>query len=458
MAAEEQNDKAKAKTMTVLGPFDVEDTLFGPVMMYEKIISNPASGQSMVTSSSDNTTSSRQVPFTMENLSEIRSSPFQYLENMLLNSENEACREIRHLSDGVANDVKVVLLDMTTAKEGRDHKACQRISQQLGIHLLIGTTCPTEHPDMDTTNTNTNTNSTAMDGFQRNMEHMERELKYGIGTRSEDDYKNLTSPDSKIVRCSFCGPMHISEGFPVAEQNELKAYAAVQGGSNAPLVLVAPSLTAVSGILDFVTNSGGIVSKTIVAHADLLLHRHAQQTDMTLALQILLEQVLDRGAIVCFDSYSVSACAFFDFDQDFPTLASVVDTASNLLSKKAKYAEQIVLSAGIMMKLQLKRYGGVGYPVVLKELVPRLKKKEVITSEHIELMLNKNPRRLLQWWVPPPTPEVPKYYLTCSICKKKFEPIMGEYFSKYTFVYCGTKCLRKHRKVGFKPLEEAEKS
>ncbi|KAL3944920.1 MAG: hypothetical protein SGBAC_001011 [Bacillariaceae sp.] len=442
MATEQQNDSAK--TMTVLGPIDAKEAIFGPAMMYENIISNP-SGQSIASSSSE--ASSPQLPFTMENLSEIRSNPFQNVENMLLNSENEACREIRHLSDCVSNDNKLVVLDMTTAKEGRDHKACQRISKQLGIHILIGTNCPAENPGKDS-----NT-STTLDDFQRNMEHMERELKYGIGTRSEDDYKNLTSPDSKVVRCSFCGPVHISEGFPEAEQNELKACAAVQGGSNAPLVIVAPSLSAVSGILDFVANSGGIASKTIVAHADLLVHRHAKRSDMTSSLQLLRDQVLDRGAFACFDSYSVSACAFFDFDEEFPTLATVVEMVSNLLSNNPKHAKHIVLSAGIMMKLQLKKYGGVGYPVVLNDLVPRLTKKDDIKSEHIDLMLNKNPRRLLGWWVPPPTPEVPKYYLTCSVCKKKFEPIIGEYFSKFTFVYCGTKCLRKHRKLGFKGLE-----
>ncbi|GAB9474334.1 Formin-homology 2 domain-containing protein, partial [Globisporangium polare] len=30
----------------------------------------------------------------------------------------------------------------------------------------------------------------------------------------------------------------------------------------------------------------------------------------------------------------------------------------------------------------------------------------------------------------------------CSICKRDFEPIVGEYFTKFAFTYCGTKCLR----------------
>eukprot|EP00539_Tryblionella_compressa_P001798 CAMPEP_0178737264 /NCGR_PEP_ID=MMETSP0744-20121128/2877_1 /TAXON_ID=913974 /ORGANISM="Nitzschia punctata, Strain CCMP561" /LENGTH=68 /DNA_ID=CAMNT_0020389785 /DNA_START=258 /DNA_END=464 /DNA_ORIENTATION=- len=68
-------------------------------------------------------------------------------------------------------------------------------------------------------------------------------------------------------------------------------------------------------------------------------------------------------------------------------------------------------------------------------------------------MTKHNPRRLLQWWTPPPPEEVPKEYIPCSVCKKMFEPILGEYYTKFTFTYCGTDCLRKHRQMKFKPLD-----
>ncbi|GAB9476788.1 Formin-homology 2 domain-containing protein, partial [Globisporangium polare] len=41
----------------------------------------------------------------------------------------------------------------------------------------------------------------------------------------------------------------------------------------------------------------------------------------------------------------------------------------------------------------------------------------------------------------------------CSICKRDFEPIVGEYFTKFAFTYCGSKCLRKHSRQGFAPLD-----
>jgi hypothetical protein len=59
---------------------------------------------------------------------------------------------------------------------------------------------------------------------------------------------------------------------------------------------------------------------------------------------------------------------------------------------------------------------------------------------------------LLCWWTSPPPLERPKEYLPCSVCKRMFEPILGEYYSKYRYTYCGTTCLREHRKMGFKEL------
>lgn len=57
--------------------------------------------------------------------------------------------------------------------------------------------------------------------------------------------------------------------------------------------------------------------------------------------------------------------------------------------------------------------------------------------------------QLLDWYTPPPPVEAPKDYLPCSWCQTRFEPIEGEYFHKFQFVYCGIKCLRLHRDTGF---------
>jgi hypothetical protein len=88
----------------------------------------------------------------------------------------------------------------------------------------------------------------------------------------------------------------------------------------------------------------------------------------------------------------------------------------------------------------------------MKELIPRLVNNAQLTKEQIDIILKDNPRRLLQWWTPPPKPTKPVRYMECSLCKRLFEPVLGEYYTKYTFTYCGAKCLREHGKMKFGPI------
>lgn len=448
---QEHEDVNDCQIMTVLGPKSGLGAQFGPFMMHEHVISNV---QPIATP--NDIQSHQQPPLKLENLSSIRLHPFDHFENMNLASENVAFEELQNLANSLRTDDEdslLTILDMTTAANGRDHKACQRIANRLRIHILVGTTCLTAGENNQEANATVDSRSRDMELLQRNIEHMERELKFGIGTTSEDDYKNLTSNNNNdVVRSSFCGPATISKDFTASERRELQAFAAVQGATKAPLIVVPSSLSAVSTLLDFIQNSGGALEKTVVARIDKLVHQCAAETNSETAMTMLREQVLQRGVTVCFDQFSLkSAC--FDFDQVYPSITTVVDLVSALLRANPSYIHQMVIGCGIVMKLQYKKYGGSGYPIVMDELVPRLMKRGGLTNEQIDMMLSHNPVRLLQWWRPPPVPEKPKSYLTCSICNIDFEPVLGEYFTKYAFIYCGTKCLRKHRKLGFKELK-----
>lgn len=101
------------------------------------------------------------------------------------------------------------------------------------------------------------------------------------------------------------------------------------------------------------------------------------------------------------------------------------------------------------------RCGGFGYGHVLRTVPARLRRLGV-SLDDIAAITTANTRRLLDWYTPPPPPEIPKDYLPCSWCGTRFEPVEGEYFHKFQFVYCGIKCLRAHRDGGFKELGDRE--
>jgi hypothetical protein len=60
---------------------------------------------------------------------------------------------------------------------------------------------------------------------------------------------------------------------------------------------------------------------------------------------------------------------------------------------------------------------------------------------------------LLSWWTEPDAAPPQREFVPCSWCTSLFEPVVGEYYSKFEYVYCKTKCLRAHRLAGWRELE-----
>lgn len=133
------------------------------------------------------------------------------------------------------------------------------------------------------------------------------------------------------------------------------------------------------------------------------------------------------------------------------TIAQCIDQ----LITKFGLVEQILLSVNIQQRVQYRRYGGGGYLHLFQRFKQQLLRHHPgVTETHWTQMTQHNPRRLLAWYVAPEAAPIPKHYLICSICKNAFEPIEGEYFTKFQFIYCGTKCLRRHSRKGFAELPE----
>ncbi|ETL34215.1 hypothetical protein L916_13518 [Phytophthora nicotianae] len=121
------------------------------------------------------------------------------------------------------------------------------------------------------------------------------------------------------------------------------------------------------------------------------------------------------------------------------------------MKTKPQYSSQILLSTNVHQRIQYRRYGGGAYTYLFEYFKHRLL-RQGISEAQWDQIVRTNVVDLLAWYVPPEAPPIPKNYLQCSICEKYFEPIEGEYFTKFTFIYCGTKCLRRHSRQKFAPL------
>ncbi|RQM22915.1 hypothetical protein B5M09_010377 [Aphanomyces astaci] len=138
-----------------------------------------------------------------------------------------------------------------------------------------------------------------------------------------------------------------------------------------------------------------------------------------------------------------NAPVYFSFDSD-PSASYPTDSAST-----------------VTQTIQYHRNGGGG---MLHALSSSFQTKlfhgrRGTAAQHQQLwhtITHHNPLLLLQGYVKPPPSVIPKDFIPCSICRLEFEPVVGEYFTKFEFVYCSTKCLRRHRVAGFGPVDQVQ--
>ena len=117
------------------------------------------------------------------------------------------------------------------------------------------------------------------------------------------------------------------------------------------------------------------------------------------------------------------------------------------------FGGQLLVSHGVCCRLQLQKYGGHGFPHVARHVLPRLRRLGVGDTD-LAAIGGGTMLRLLAWWTPPPAVEKEVEMGVCSWCGKAFEMKPNDFFHKFQFVYCKSKCLSKHGDTGWKPLPE----
>jgi hypothetical protein len=215
-------------------------------------------------------------------------------------------------------------------------------------------------------------------------------------------------------------------------------------------------LVLVLNLIERLVQFGATANRMILCHVDLWHDQIAW-----------LQQLVAVGIVLGFDMIGLAAVSDV---LPFPTLPTYMDDAPQALPPRdhdiacciAKLGHvRLLLDSTVYFRTQYERYGGGGYTThVLNSF--RAKVSHCLSQKQLLIPLwqwwrHDLPLELLTCYVPLPPMEIPKDYLTCSICKTDFEPIVGEYFSKFDFFYCSTKCLRRHRLAGFNQETASQK-
>lgn len=295
-------------------------------------------------------------PVAIHRLGLLDRDPYALKDNLLLDDFETQKKEM--LAFKAAGGQTVV--DATMDGIGRDVRALQRMSEETGLHVIVGTGyyVGTTHPE-----------DISSQSEMQIAKHFLYELEKGIqGTE---------------IRAGFIGEIGISELFSEGEKKVLRAAGIAQKESNVGLqVHINPWTTTGLQAAEMLLKIGVSPEKITICHVDVQNNRP------------YIDELLSMGVYIEFDNfgkeYYVDAQARRAGYGCFVKDTQRVELLADLIGKGQ--ARQILLSCDVCLKTLLHAYGGWGYDHVLTNIVPMM--LEVgITRQQIDMMLIDNPAR-----------------------------------------------------------------
>uniref|UniRef100_K3X764 Vms1-associating treble clef domain-containing protein n=1 Tax=Globisporangium ultimum (strain ATCC 200006 / CBS 805.95 / DAOM BR144) TaxID=431595 RepID=K3X764_GLOUD len=383
-------------------------------------------------------------------------------QNLVLEKEDEAFRELEILGQAFKDDrahARPLVVDVTLPIEGRDTFMATRVqvAQKANVHVAVVTTCAFEKIAATFP-----MGLSPIDQSERLAKVMETELMFGFTAANSEGALNAAQIGAGAIYQQIHVTTHILE-----EKDTILArgIALAQCRTHAPVYLSFSFDTTTKSeqqqcILAWIhelLRHDAKSDKIVVCHMD----RWSDDNDANTAF---LQTLLHLGVNLLFNMIGLSTvsdvalinpCITASTAATFepPRDRTIANCVARLIHQQGSNLNQLLISTTLQQRIQYQRYGGGGYAYLDTFFKQRLLQHHDISDTQLQQLTTGNPLRLLSWYAPPAAPDVPKEYLKCSICKQDFEPIVGEYFTKFAYTYCGTKCLRRHSRRGFTPLD-----
>lgn len=335
--------------MTVTGPVPVEE--MGVTLMHEHILLDGGKAWRCPCDIDDEGRRVSEQPVNIEIIGELRMNPYLNRDNVSLDDADVALRELERYRRFGGNTV----VDATTIGIGRDPEALARIARLSGLKIVMGTGFYLEfsHPDW----------MKAMD-----VEAIAQFIVDDVGGGE-------TQPP---VMAGIIGEIGVSKDFTEAERRSLRGAARASARTGVPLTIHLPGWERLAHeVLDVVESEGADLRHTVLCHMNPSWNDTAYQTSLAA-----------RGAFIEYDMIGMD---YYYADQDAQS-PSDEDNACGILTLAEKgYADRVLMSQDVFLKMMLTRYGGFGYAHVLRHFVPRLR-RHGLDEAVIRRMLTDNPK------------------------------------------------------------------
>jgi len=292
-------------------------------------------------------------PVSIEMLGELRMDPFVNLHNCTLDDEELAIAELKPVAALGGRTV----VDPTCGGIGRDPVALQRISRATGLNIVMG------------------------GGFYLESSHPPEVAEMSAGDIADRIVREaLEGVDETGVRIGLIGEIGVSADFTPAERKSLRGAAAAQRRCGLPLMIHLPGWFRLAHeVLDIVEQEGADVRHTVLCH----MNPSGEDTDYQFALA-------RRGALIEYDMIGMD---FWYADQGVQCPSDEENARAIKRLIDAGFADRVLMSQDVFLKMMLTRYGGFGYAYLQKHFFSRLK-RHGLSDEVIKALMIENPRRV----------------------------------------------------------------
>ncbi|MBB3660604.1 phosphotriesterase-related protein [Rhizobium sp. BK650] len=291
----------------------------------------------------------------MEILGELRQDPFVNKHNITLDDENLAVAE---LGDFAGLGGRTVI-EPTCQGIGRDPLALRRISGATGLNIVMGA------------------------GFYLDSSHPAKVAGMSVSEiANEIVFEATVGADGTDVKIGLIGEIGVSSDFTAAEEKSLRGAAQAQVRTGLPLMVHLPGWFRLGHkVLDIVGSEGAELRHTV------LCHMNPSHDDLTYQSELAA-----RGAFLEYDMIGMD---FFYADQQVQCPSD--EEAARALVKLVErgYADRLLLSHDVFLKMMLKHYGGNGYAYILRHFLPRLK-RHGLDDATLDIFMRTNPRSVFQ--------------------------------------------------------------
>jgi phosphotriesterase-related protein len=348
--------KPSGNVQTVLGKINVGE--MGITLVHEHLLCDSSFRFAEPEKASDRMLAHARV--SIENLEWIKRNQNRCLDNLRLLDEELAIAELYRFKVEGGGTV----VDMGNIGLRRDPEGLARISRATSVNIIMGAgyyVGPSHPPELATK---------AVDDITDEIVH---DITFGVG--------------DKEIKAGVIGEIGCSYPLKDTEVKVLGAVARAQETTGAPVnIHPGQSQTSPIEIVDLLRDNGGEIDRTAMSHVG---NRHGNDIDLTIELA-------ETGCYIEYDSFGNTQNPIRLPNKIIYGLSDWerIGCIKRLIDHG--FLHQILVSHDVFNKTDLRHYGGPGYDHVLTTVVPLMRMRG-ITDEQIRVILEENPKRILQF-------------------------------------------------------------